>query len=77
MHKICVQPHLLFPSIHGSMQFVWYIMAGYLFISSDTVTRVRELEPHLATNVLQMTCKALWSVDDGRSAFWLHSFTTP
>jgi len=45
-----VDPHALSQSVHRSTQFVWFIMAGYPFISSHPLPTLLELEPLVPTN---------------------------
>jgi len=58
-HRIIRNTHFFFPSswshaplpsFHGSTQFVWFIMAGYPFISSHPLPTLLELEPLFPTN---------------------------
>ena len=45
-----VDPHALLQSVHRSTQFVWFIMAGYPFVSSHPLPTLLELEPLCPTN---------------------------
>ena len=60
--------HALLPSIHGSMQYVWFIMTGHPFTSSHPLPTLLEPEPLFLKNSLQMPCEVQWHVDDGLSA---------
>ena len=45
-----VDPHALLQSFHRSKQCVWFIKAGYPFISSHPLATLPELEPLFHTN---------------------------
>ena len=64
-----VIPYALLLSVHRTTQFVWFIMAGYPFISSHPLPTLLEPEPLLFKNSLQMPCEVRRSDDDGLSAF--------
>jgi len=68
--------HALLPSFHRSTQFVWFIMAGFPFISSHPLPTLLKPEPLFLKNSLRMPCEVRRSVDDGLSAFDLHCCTT-
>jgi len=68
--------YTLLPSVHSSTQLVWYIMAGYLSISSHPLSTLLELEPLFLMNSLRIPCKVRGSVDDELSAYNLQCFTT-
>jgi len=70
------QPHIM-PSFHWSTQFVWFIMAGFPFISSYPLLTLLKPERLLLNNSHWMLCEVRRSVDNGLSAFELHPFTTP
>jgi len=58
--------HALLWSVHRSTQFVWYIMAGYPFLSSHPSSTPLVLEPLFLTNYLWIPCElqrfsTLWS----------------
>jgi len=69
--------HALWPRVHGSTQFVSFIMAVYPFISCHPLPILLELEPLCLTNSFRMPCEVRRSVEDGLSALYLHCFTTP
>ena len=77
VHPICVVPHVLLPSLHRSMQFVWFLMVGYPFISSDPLALLVKLDRHFLTNSLWMLGEVRRSVPSGLSAVNLYWFTTP
>jgi len=61
--------HALLPSFDRSTQFVWFIMAGYPFISSHPLPTLLEPEPLFLKNSLRMPREVRRSVDDGLSSF--------
>jgi len=76
----CIFPskrsHALLPSFRICTQYVWFIMAGYLFVSCHPLPMLCELKPHFRTNSLPIPSEVRQSVDDGLSAFQLLRFTT-
>ena len=58
------------------MQFVWFILAGYPFISSHHLPMLFKPEMLIPKNSLEMSCEVQRSVDDALSALQLHRVTT-
>jgi len=64
-HSILPSPwcRALLPSIHISTQFVWFIMAGYQFISSHPLPTLPEPAQLFLKNSLRMPYE-VWRIDD-------------
>jgi hypothetical protein len=50
------------------MLFVWFILAGYPFMSAHALPMLLELEQLIRMNSFRRSCEVQWSVDDGLSA---------
>jgi hypothetical protein len=68
---------LQLPSYCSYTQFVSFIKAGYPYISSHPLPMLLAPELLFLRNSLRIPCEVQWSVDDWRSGFSLHHFTTP
>jgi len=73
----CSWSHALLPRFGRSTQSVWFIMAGYPFISSHPLPTLLELELLFLRNSFRIPCEVRQSVYDGLSAFSRHRITTP
>ena len=69
----CIFPssscNALLPSFCRSTQFVWFTIGDHLYISSDPLPTILEIEPLSLTNYLRIPGVVRPSVDDELSTF--------